>query len=150
MIAAFLSGVLAVGMPTSHAPAPSPASVALPVPAAAQVTAAEAAPFIGDWTLALQGGNGPGTFLLSVKMEKDKVVGEISSDQMPKQPISDISLVDKTLVLSYSFTWEGNPVGAVVSLIPAPEGKTSGQIDFAGGAYVMTGTATKKDKEQAK
>ena len=56
-------------------------------------------------------------------------------------------MADKSLMLAYSFTWEGNPVEAVVSLTPAPEGKTTAQIDFAGGAYIMTGTATKKEKE---
>jgi len=50
------------------------------------------------------------------------------------------------LALSYSFTWEGNPVDAVIKLTPAADdGKTSAQIDFAGGAYVMTGSATKKE-----
>ena len=86
----------------------------------------------------------------TVKVEKDKVVGEISNPQMPMQPISDISKVDKSLMLSYSFTWEGNPVGAVVSLIPAAEGKVNAQIDFAGGAYVMSGSAEKKEKPKDK
>ena len=45
---------------------------------AAQVTAADAAPFIGEWTLDLQGPNGPGAFDLTVKVEKEKVVGEIA------------------------------------------------------------------------
>ena len=125
-----------------------------PVPAvqAAQATAADAAPFLGDWTLALQGPNGPGSFTLSVKVdkEKDKVVGEIGSEAMPTQPITSISKVDKSLVLSYSFTWEGNPVGAVVSLMPGAEGKVNAQIDFAGGAYIMSGTATKKEKDKDK
>ena len=114
--------------------------------AARPATAADAAPFVGDWTLTLQGPNGPATFALSVNVEKEKVVGEISSEQLPKQPISTISLADKTLVLDYSFTWEGNPVATVVSLTPAAEGKTTAQIDFAGGAYIMTGTAVKTDK----
>jgi hypothetical protein len=41
-------------------------------------------------------------------------------------------------------------VDAVVSLTPAEEGKVNAQIDFAGGSYVMTGTATKKGKQQEK
>jgi hypothetical protein len=113
---------------------------------ARQATAADAAPFVGDWSLTLQGPNGPGTFDLSVKVEGEKVLAEIASEQLPKQPITSITMADKTLVLGYSFTWEGNPVEAVVSLTPAAEGKTTAQIDFAGGAYVMTGTAAKKDK----
>jgi hypothetical protein len=111
-----------------------------------QVTAAEAAAFIGDWTLALQGPDGPGTFELSLVVEKEKVIGEISSEQLAKQPISMITRTDKGLTLGYSFTWEGNPVDAVVSLTPAVDGKVKAEIDFAGGAYIMSGTATKKDK----
>src|SRR5207249_10981037 len=101
---------------------------------------------LGDWTLALQGPNGPGTFDLTVKVEKDKVVGEIKSEQMPLQSITDVTKADKTLVLRYSFDYQGNAVPAAVSLIPGEGGKTTAQIDFAAGAYVMTGTATKKDK----
>jgi hypothetical protein len=41
-------------------------------------------------------------------------------------------------------------VDAVVSLTAAEEGKLNAQIDFAGGAYVMTGTATKNEKEKEK
>jgi hypothetical protein len=125
-------------------------SVVIAAQAGTQVTAADAAPFLGDWTLTLQGPNGPGVFDLTVKVEKEKVVGEISNAQMPAQAITDIAKVDKSLVLSYSFQWEGNPVGAVVSLIPAAEDKVNAQIDFAGGAYVMSGTAAKKEKAKDK
>jgi len=113
---------------------------------ASQVTPQQAAPFIGDWTLALQGPNGPGTFAVSLKVEKEKVVGEVSSDQLPKLPVTSISIADKSLVLGYTFNWEGNAVEAVITLTPGAEGKTAAQIDFAGGAYVMTGTAVKKEK----
>jgi hypothetical protein len=113
----------------------------------AQATAADAAPFMGDWTLALEGPNGPGSFDLSVKVDKEKVVGEITNPAMPTQAITDVVKTEKALVLRYSFTWEGNPVDAVVSLTPATDGKVGARIDFAGGAYTMTGTATKKEKK---
>jgi hypothetical protein len=113
---------------------------------AAQVTAADAAPFIGDWMLDLQGPNGPGAFDLTVKVEKEKVVGEIASATTPSQPITDVTKTGQSLVLNYSFNYEGNAVDAVVRLTPAPEGKVNAQIDFAGGAYIMSGVATKKEK----
>jgi hypothetical protein len=138
-------GALALQLLSATAGIPAVDATPLFEQASGGLTAAQAAPFIADWTLALQGPNGPGTFELSVKEEKDKITGEISSDQLPKQPIREISMADKTLVLAYSFTWEGNPVEAVVSLTPAPEGKMTAQIDFAGGAYIMSGTATKKE-----
>ena len=117
-----------------------------PAQSAAQVTAADAAPFIGEWTLDLQGPNGPGAFDLTVKVEKEKVIGEITGGTTATQPIADVTKADQSLVLSYSFNYDGNPVDAVVRLTPAPEGKMTAQIAFAGGAYVMSGTASKKEK----
>ena len=116
--------------------------------APAALTPADAAPFIGQWTLALEGPNGPGTFQLTVKVDKEKVVGEIASDQMAAQSITDVTKPGKSLVLRYTFDYQGNNVDAVVQLTPGAEGKTAAQIDFAGGAYTMTGTATKKEKAQ--
>src|SRR5688572_8188854 len=106
-----------------------------------EVAPADAAPFVGDWTLTLQGPNGPGSFDLSVTVDKDKVVGAIANESVPRQPSRSMSKNDKTLVLSYSFTWDGNPVETVVSMTPAADDKMEAKIDFANGAYVMTGTA---------
>ena len=140
-----VSCALVAGVLTTP-PAARAASTAVAAGQAGQVTPGDAAPFLGDWTLSLQGQTGPGTFDLSVKVEKEKVVAEIASPRLPKQPITSITMADKSLVLGYTFMWEGNPVETVVSLTPGTEGKTTAQIDFAGGAYVMTGTAAKKDK----
>ena len=142
------STALVAGMLTPSAVAGGPAASA--AQAAAPVTAADAAPFIGEWTLDLQGPNGPGAFDLIVKVEKDaekeKVVGDITAETMATQRIDNVTKADQSLVLSYTFNYEGNPVDAVVRLTPAPEGKMAAEITFAGGAYVMSGTATKKEK----
>jgi hypothetical protein len=132
-------------------------SVALPAyagrhssAAGIQATASDAAPFLGEWTLNLEGPNGPGVFDLTVKTESDKVLAEIKSEQMPPTPITDIAKTDKGLVLKFTFDYQGNQVGAVTTLTPSADGsKTGAQIDFADGAYVMTGTAAKKAKEKA-
>ncbi len=115
--------------------------------AASQVSAADAAPFMGEWTLALEGPNGPGKFTLSVKMEKEKLSAELVTEAMGTQAITDITKAEKALLLSYSFLYENNPVDAVVRLTPAAEGKMNAQIDFAGGAYVMSGTAARKESK---
>ncbi len=138
------STALIAGLLTVPDVAARPAAGA--VQSAVQVTAADAAPFVGEWTLAMQGPNGPATLDLAVKVENDKVVGEIKSAELPAQAITDVTKIDKSLVLRYSFDYQGNAVPTVVSLMPADEGKTNAQIDFAGGAYVMSGTATKKEK----
>jgi hypothetical protein len=128
---------------------PGADALASTVYTAADVSAADAAPFLGEWTLALQGPNGPGTFTLWITAEKDKVSAEIASDTLARQAVSTISLSGKSLVLNYAFTWEGNPVQAVATLTPDKDRKTTtAQMDFAGGAYVMNGSATKKEKEK--
>jgi hypothetical protein len=126
-------------------PATLPAAQAQAAASAAAMTPAQLAPFVGEWTLDLQGANGPATFTLTVKTENDKPAADIASEAMPKQAISDFSMSDKSLALGYSFTWEGNPVNAVIYLTPDEKGPTKAQIDFAGGAYVMNGTAKKKE-----
>jgi hypothetical protein len=140
------SAVLVGALLTIATPMAARSAMMVGQQAAAQVSAAEAEPFLGDWTLALQGPNGPGTFTLSLKVEKEKVSGELLNEMMGTQPIKDISKADKALLLGYSFLYENNPVDAVVKLTPASDGKMDAQIDFAGGAYIMTGSATKKEK----
>ena len=131
-----LSSLLVAGLATAYMGAQQPT----------QVTPADATPFLGDWTLTLQGPNGPGTFSLMLKVENEKVVGEIANELVPAQPITNVSMANKSLRLTYTFPWEGNPIEALVTLTPAEDGKTSAQIDFAGGAYTMNGAATKKEK----
>ena len=133
---------LLLGMSAAATPqAPAAGAQATPH----QATATEAARFLGDWILAMQGPNGPATFNLSVTVEKEKTVGEISSEMMPKQAITDVAVDKESLVLSYSFDYQGNAVDAAVTLTLGTDGKMAAQISFAGGAYVMTGSATKKD-----
>jgi hypothetical protein len=144
--AVLTSVLMASLLPTSNVVAAAAFALHTGQAASSSVTPAAAAPFIGDWTLTLQGPDRSGAFEVSVKVENEKVAAEISSEQLPKRPITEISMADKTLVLGYSFPWEGNPVEAVVSLMPAADGKMTAQIDFARGAYIMSGTATKKEK----
>lgn len=133
---------LSAGLLASSGAAAQGATAAQP---AGSFTAADAAPFIGEWTLDLQGPNGPGVFTLIVKVEKEKVLGEITGATTEPQAITDITRTGESLVLRYTFNYEGNAVDAAVRLTPAPEVKMNAQIDFADGAYVMTGTATKKE-----
>ena len=139
----FVAGVVLVA---GLLAAPAPAGSAVTVQSSTPATPADAAAFLGDWTLTLQGPNGPGNFDLTVKVEEQKVVGEISipTGEMPKNFIPDVAMNDKTMELRYSFDYQGNQVPAIVSLTPAADGKVTAQIDFAGGAYLMTGTAAKK------
>ena len=113
------------------------------LPATVPVTAAEAAPFLGDWTLTMQGPDRAATFDLTVKVEGEKVVGEISAAEMAKEFVPEAWMAEKTFRRRYSFNYQGSPIDGVISLTPAAD-KVDAQIDFANGAYLMTGTAAKK------
>ena len=121
----------------------------LTVTAAAQsalvpATPDNAAPFLGNWTLNGTGANGPASFALSVKAEGGKVLAEISGPQMPRQPIADISKAATALVLAFSFDYQGQPIPVALTLTPA-DGKIGVYMDFAAGAYILEGGATKAE-----
>jgi hypothetical protein len=146
---ALAAAVATVALTVAAPPATAPrAAVQTPAAgkAAPAATAADVAPFLGDWGLALQGPNGPGAFDLSIRVDNDKPQADISSEKIPKQSIAELTMAEKTLALAYTFNYEGNPVNTMVRLTPAPDGTIKAEIDFADGAYVMTGTATKKEK----
>lgn len=109
------------------------------------ITPADAAAFMGDWTLNMDSPMGPAAIALSIKTEAAKVVGEISSDMMPKTAIGSIEKSGANLILRYDFSYEGNPVPVVVTLAPAAD-KVGATLDFGGGAFQMTGSAVKAVK----
>jgi hypothetical protein len=140
---AIASTLLITGLMTSAVLTVPGVASAQTTPAPVPATPAEAAPFLGDWTLTLQGPDRAAAFDLTVKLEGEKVVGEISAAEVPKQFVPEAWMVEKTLRMRYSFDYQGSPVDGVISLTPAAD-KVGAQIDFANGAYLMNGTAAKK------
>lgn len=137
------STLLIAGLMASAVVAAPAVVAAQTAPAPVPATAAEAAPFLGDWTLTMQGPDRSASFDLTVKVEGEKVVGEISAAEMAKEFVPEAWMAEKTLRMKYSFNYQGNPIDGVISLTPAAD-KVDAQIDFANGAYLMTGTAAKK------
>lgn len=111
-------------------------------PAMAAATPENAAPFLGNWTLAGDGPNGSVTFVLAVNADAGKVVAEISGEVMPKIAITDVSKTPTALFLAFNFDYQGSPVPVALTLTPA-DGKIAMNMDFAGGAYVVVGGATR-------
>jgi hypothetical protein len=138
-----VSALLTVGLMTGAVIAAPAAVSAQSTPANVPATAAEAAPFLGDWTLTMQGPDRAASFDLTVKVEGEKVVGEISSAETAKEFVPEAWMAEKTFRMRYSFNYQGNSIDGVISLTPAAD-KVDAQIDFANGAYILTGTAAKK------
>jgi hypothetical protein len=106
---------------------------------------ADAAAFLGAWELGLDTPQGAMTMELTIKDNAGKVVGSISAPPvMPNsQEITDISKDGTKLLLKYVLEVQGMQIPAVIALIPDGD-KWKANFDFAGGQFVIDGTATKK------
>jgi hypothetical protein len=115
------------------------ASFAQDKPAAGQEKkeGAAADPLTGDWDGSAETQNGPVSFLLKVKLEKDKFTGEISSDQ-GGAPITGTWAEGK---FSGSFDFNGTPVAMTGAM---KDGVLSGEMSFGGGQMIMNWTAKRK------
>jgi mono/diheme cytochrome c family protein len=111
--------------------------------AGAPVTAAEAAPFIGDWAVTVGMNAFEATFAVSVKADAGKVTAAVRSDGQPTIDVSDISLSGKSLVLKYLATMGNNPIPTVLTLAPDGAGVRA-TMTVMDGQFEMAGIGTKQ------
>ena len=105
-------------------------------------TPAQAATFLGDWTLNVTSQMGPQTFALWVTADGGTVGATIASDTQAKMKITDVSASGQNLVLKYTFDYQGTAVKSVVTLTPhAPD--LAVLMSFQDGQFEMTGTGTR-------
>ena len=117
---------------------------ALATPVAAQTTrTADAGPFLGTWTLTLDTPQGQTPVTLTVKDTNGTVSGEIGSDAMPPQSVTDVSRAGENLVFKYTRDLGGTALPMKVTLKPA-DGKMMYEFDMAAGQIVLEGIAVKK------
>jgi hypothetical protein len=64
-------------------------------------------------------------------------------DAVAATTITDITRTGEAVLLRYSFDYEGNQIPTAITLTPAGE-SLDVVFDFADGAYLMSGTATRK------
>ena len=119
----------------------------LPRVASAQsaLAAAEAASFMGGWTLGLDTPQGAVSMELTLTDEGGKVAGSISAEPMIPgvTKITDIAKDGTKLVLKYVLDVQGMSIPVVITLIPDGD-KWKSNFDFAAGQFQVDGTAVKK------
>lgn len=111
------------------------------IAAQSEVDPADAEAFLGSWSLPLQ--TAQGTFELSLDIENDggEVAAEVGSDQ-GSQDVERITRQGESLRLEYSFNAQGQSVPVEITLTPDGE-DLDAEIDFAGGQFTSSGTATR-------
>jgi hypothetical protein len=114
-------------------------------PATVPATADNAASFLGEWTITASSTSyGNTTMTLTLKAADGKVAGE-AADTNGRHPFTDVSKSGDSLIAAYAFDYQGTAVDAIVTLTPNEKDKTvDAYLDFANGAALFVGTATKK------
>jgi uncharacterized protein len=115
------------------------AGMAQDKPAAGQDKKENAAadPLTGSWDGSVETPNGVISFTLTLKLDKDKVTGEIGSEQ-GNTPLTGTWTEGK---LNASFDYNGTPITMAGAL---KDGALAGEMSFGGGQAIMPYTAKKK------
>ncbi|MEP6783689.1 MAG: hypothetical protein ABI983_08465 [Acidobacteriota bacterium] len=109
------------------------------------LTAADAAAFMGSWTIALDSPQGNFEQTLVLKEDGGKVVGEISNQMAPgTQKVTDITKTGNDLVLKFAGDFQGNAFDATITMVPDGTDKAKVTFDVNGGQFTMSGTGVKK------
>ena len=123
------------------------ALVVSPVIAAAQsaVATADAAAFVGSWTLSLESPQGAFEQTIDIKDASGKLAATLTSPVAPgPTEITDISKTGNDLVLKFAGDFQGQAFTAAITLTPEGDSKAKAKMDIMDGMFVMEGSAVKK------
>ena len=120
---------------------------ALPPVSAAQssLATADAAGFLGAWSIGLETPQGAMTINLTLKDEGGKVSGSLSAAEITPeaQKVTDIAKEGENLVLKFTLEVQGLSIPGKITLVPNGD-KWKANIDLLDGQLTVDGTATKK------
>ena len=117
-----------------------------PAFAHSKLAVGDASAFMGNWDLGLDTPQGSMTMTLAVTDMSGMVGASLTAADGPAPgttAISDISKDTDKLVLKYELNFQGMPIPAEITLIPVGD-KWKANFSFAGGQFVVDGTAVKK------
>jgi hypothetical protein len=110
-----------------------------PAPPAQEKNKAAADPISGDWEGTVELPDGSVPFTMKLKLEQQKVTGEISSPQ-GSVPISEGAWVDGKLTIAFTYV-----DGAAIQMSGAiTNDLLGGSLSYGGGQMVVTWSAKKK------
>ena len=109
------------------------------------LASAEAAGFLGTWTLTVESPQGPFDQSLELKDVGGKVSALLTSPISPEPTaITDIAKDGDDLVLKFNGDFQGNAFTAKMTLTPQGSDKAKVTFDVMDGQFVMAGSGVKK------
>ncbi|HYT74688.1 MAG TPA: c-type cytochrome, partial [Vicinamibacterales bacterium] len=122
----------------------SPAALqGLAQPSGPAPSAAQLAPFAGDWVVTVAMEATQATLLVSIKNDGGKATATVGSDASPTVTVSNLSLSGNRLVLRYTTDYQGTPIATVMMLTPQGD-VLRAQMSMLDGQYEMSGMAAKQ------
>jgi type 1 glutamine amidotransferase len=115
----------------------------------AQATPADAKPFVGDWTINAESPMGPATLQLSVMEEGGVVRARMKGGEQGESSISDVRAQAQSLVLRYTFDYQGQPIPTVVVLTPQAESTLGADFSMIDGQFEMKGVGRRPGQATA-
>jgi len=103
---------------------------------------AQAQEFLGSWNVAIQSEMGAFEMQLAIADQGGKVAATVGMAQMGNTSVTDITRAGEALVLTYSMDAQGQQIPVVVNLRPENQILRL-NLNFAGGMFSATGTATR-------
>jgi hypothetical protein len=116
--------------------------VLAPRPSFAQVSAADAAPFVGNWTLKFEGPMGPLEIKMKVMVDGGKVVGELTSDLLGTSKSTDATHGANGLTLKFTLDVQGMTLPSALTITPNGAAFKA-NFDIADGQFSLPGEAIK-------
>jgi type 1 glutamine amidotransferase len=114
------------------------------------ITAAQAAPFLGEWTVSAgAAGLGAQNSVVSVTRNGDAVRATIKPQGQAEIVVSELRLSGKSLLLSYATSFPGMSIPTVLILTPDGAGLRA-DFSLMDGQFEMAGTATKGNAPAAR
>lgn len=115
----------------------------VPVSGAAQseLASAQAAEFMGNWTLTLQSDTGPMALSIEIRDADGRVAVEVGSD-MGRDEVTNVTRAEEALVLRFNTDAQGQAIDVVINL--RPDGETlRAAVTAGGGVFSANGTASR-------
>lgn len=110
---------------------------------AGTITAAQAAPFLGEWTISTtSAAMGSQTYQVSVARNGDTATATVKAPNQPEIAVSSMRISGRSLVLSYAMSYPGMSIPTVLILTPEGSGLRA-DMSIMDGQIEMAGVATK-------
>jgi mono/diheme cytochrome c family protein/glucose/arabinose dehydrogenase len=106
-------------------------------------TAAQAAPFVGDWVMTVAMGANQSTSLISVKNDGGKITAAVQPEGQAAITNTAVSMQGTNLIVRYTGDMGGQPIPTVLSLTPQGDVMRV-TMAIMDGQYELTGMAAKQ------